>query len=110
MSIDLTPGKAAGLKAVADDRGVIAAMALDQRGLLKNMLARELGSTEVPEELMMEFKTLAAATLTKEASSILLDVEYGLPASKNINGKGLLLAYEKSRLQPAVSGETADAD
>ena len=34
--------------------------------------------------------------LTKHASAILLDPEYGLPASKHRNGKGLLLAYEKT--------------
>ena len=40
----LSAGKRAGLEAVSDSRGVIAALALDQRGLLKNMLAREMGS------------------------------------------------------------------
>jgi len=43
MPIKLTPGKIDGLTAVADERGVIAALALDQRGLLKNMIAMELG-------------------------------------------------------------------
>jgi tagatose 1,6-diphosphate aldolase len=96
LPIKLTPGKAAGLKAMADDRGIIAAAALDQRGLLKKMLARELGVSDPLEAMMVEFKRLVAGSLTKHASAILLDVEYGLPASKNINGKGLLLAYEKS--------------
>jgi tagatose 1,6-diphosphate aldolase len=31
----LTPGKLAGMKAVSNDRGVIAAAAMDQRGSLK---------------------------------------------------------------------------
>ncbi|MHB1023413.1 MAG: tagatose 1,6-diphosphate aldolase [Acidobacteriaceae bacterium] len=96
MSIKLTPGKIAGLKAMEDERGIIAAAAMDQRGLLKKMLAKELGANNPPEAMMVEFKRLVAASLTKHASAILLDVEYGLPASKNINGKGLLLAYEKS--------------
>lgn len=96
LRIKLTPGKIAGLKATADERGIIAAAALDQRGLLKKMLARELGVNDPPEAMMVEFKRLVAASLTKHASAILLDVEYGLPASTNINGKGLLLAYEKS--------------
>jgi len=99
MSIRLTEGKKAGLKAVCDEHGVIAALALDQRGLLKNMLAKELGK-EPPESMMTEFKGLVASILTRGASSILLDVEYGLSASKNINGKGLLLAYEKSGYSP----------
>ena len=96
MSINLTPGKIAGLKAMSDQRGVIAAAAMDQRGLLKKMLAKALGGAEPPLEMMQDFKRIVAGTLTKHASSILLDVEYGLPASTNINGKGLLLAYEKS--------------
>ncbi|HEV2484586.1 MAG TPA: tagatose 1,6-diphosphate aldolase [Terracidiphilus sp.] len=100
MPIKLTPGKIAGLKAVSDDRGVIAAVAMDQRGLLKNMLARELGVSEPPAKMMSEFKQLVARTLTKHASSILLDLEYGLEAVKHINGKGLLLAYEHAGYSP----------
>ena len=95
----LTPGKVVGLKAVSDGRGVIAALAMDQRGLLRNMLAKELGN-EPPAEMVSEFKTLVAQTLTKEASSILLDIEYGLEATKHINGKGLLLAYEHAGYSP----------
>lgn len=96
----LTPGKAAGLKAVSDERGVIAAAAMDQRGLLKNMLIRELGGKEPPDAMMTEFKEVVARTLTKHASSILLDPQYGLSATKNINGKGLLLAYEHAGYSP----------
>ena len=36
-----TPGKLAGMKAVADDRGVIAAAAMDQRGSLQKARQRE---------------------------------------------------------------------
>lgn len=96
MPMKLTAGKIAGLEAVSNERGVIAAVAMDQRGLLKKMLARELGVPDPPEAMMIEFKRLVAGSLTMEASAILLDVEYGLPGAKNINGKGLLLAYEKS--------------
>ena len=39
----LTPGKLAGMKAVSNDRGVIAAAAMDQRGSLKKALAKEKG-------------------------------------------------------------------
>jgi tagatose 1,6-diphosphate aldolase len=37
----LTPGKLAGLKKVSNDRGVIAAAAMDQRGSLQKSLARK---------------------------------------------------------------------
>lgn len=96
MSSKLTPGKVAGLKAVSDKRGVIAAAAMDQRGVLKNMLAKEMGGKEPPDSMMTEFKELVAEALTQHASSILLDVQYGLSAAKHIHGKGLLLAYEKA--------------
>jgi tagatose 1,6-diphosphate aldolase len=98
--MQMTPGKIAGLNAVSDQRGVIAAVAMDQRGLLRNMLARELGVSEPPAAMMEEFKALVARTLTREASSILLDLEYGLEATKDINHKGLLLAYEHAGYRP----------
>ncbi len=95
MSSKLTEGKIAGLKAVADKRGVISAAALDQRGLLAKLIAKELGS-EPSADMVTEFKELVTAAITRHASAILLDVEYGLPAMKHCNGKGVLLAYEKS--------------
>jgi tagatose 1,6-diphosphate aldolase len=100
VAINLTPGKIAGLEAVSDGRGVIAALAMDQRGLLKNLLAKELGVADPPAAMMTDFKKLVAQTLTREASSILLDLEYGLEATKEINGKGLLLAYEHAGYSP----------
>ncbi len=96
MSSKLTSGKTAGLKAVSDERGVIAAAAMDQRGLLKTMLAKEMGVEEPQESMVVQFKELVTEALTRHASSILLDVQYGLPATKRRNGKGLLLAYEKA--------------
>ncbi len=40
-TVKLTPGKLAGMKAVSDKRGVIAAAAMDQRGSLQKALAKE---------------------------------------------------------------------
>src|ERR1700733_6553922 len=101
MSMKLSAGKAAGLQAVSDARGVIAAAAMDQRGLLEHMLTKALGGGQKPPpEMMSEFKEIVARTLTKYASSILLDVQYGLKATKHIHGKGLLLAYEKAGYSP----------
>src|SRR5437667_12706468 len=91
----LTPGKLAGLKKVSNDRGVIAAAAMDQRGSLQKSLGKEKGS-EVSDAMMEEFKSLVAEVLTPHASAILLDPEWGLPASKRrAKNDGLLLAYEK---------------
>ena len=108
MSTSLTPGKLAGLKAVSDARGVIAAAAMDQRGSLKKSLAKEKGVADVPDSALVEFKELVTDVLTKHASAILLDPEFGLPAARRRNGKGLLLAYEKTGYDAALPGRLPD--
>src|ERR1700677_3500176 len=103
----LTPGKLAGLKAVSDSRGVIAAAAMDQRGSLQKSLAKERGSAASGHDLEV-FKELVTEVLTRHASAILLDPEFGLPASHKRNGKGLLLAYEKTGYDAATAGRLPD--
>src|SRR5215510_5011466 len=104
----ISPGKLAGMKAVADDRGVIAAAAMDQRGSLQKSLAKERGG-EVSDAMMQEFKTLVTEVLTQHASAILLDPEWGLPASKRrAKNAGLLLAYEKTGYDAATPGRLPD--
>jgi tagatose 1,6-diphosphate aldolase len=104
----LTPGKLAGMKAVSNDRGVIAAAAMDQRGSLKKALAKESGR-DVSDGMMEEFKTLVTEVLTQHASAILLDPEWGLPASKRrAKGAGLLMAYEKTGYDAATPGRLPD--
>jgi tagatose 1,6-diphosphate aldolase len=105
--IKLTPGKLAGLKSVSDHRGVIAAAAMDQRGSLQKSLAKERGAAADAHDLE-EFKTLVTSVLTKHATAILLDPEFGLPASKHRNGKGLLLAYEKTGYDATTPGRLPD--
>ena len=72
----LTPGKLAGMKAVSNENGVIAAAAIDQRGSLQKSLAKEKGSA-VSDFMMEEFKSLVSEVLTPHASAILLDPEWG---------------------------------
>ena len=104
----LTPGKLAGLKAVSNDRGVIAAAAMDQRGSLQKSLAKEKGSA-VGDAEMEEFKSLVTEVLTPHASAILLDPEWGLPASKRRSkNAGLLLAYEKTGYDKTGPGRLPD--
>jgi tagatose 1,6-diphosphate aldolase len=104
----ITPGKLAGLKTLSDARGVIAAAAMDQRGSLKKSLAKEKGVADVPDSALVEFKELVTDVLTKHASAILLDPEFGLPAARRRNGKGLLLAYEKTGYDAATPGRLPD--
>lgn len=103
----LTPGKLAGLKAVSDARGVIAAAAMDQRGSLQKSIAKERGGL-VNDGDLSEFKTLVAEVLTRHASAILLDPEFGLEAAKHRNNAGLLLAYEKTGYDAATPGRLPD--
>src|SRR2546430_16534237 len=104
----LTPGKLAGIKAVSNERGVIAAAAMDQRGSLQKSLAKEKGSA-VSDEMMEEFKILVSEVLTPHASAILLDPEWGLPASKRrAKSAGLLLAYEKTGYDKTGPGRLGD--
>jgi len=104
----MTPGKLAGMKAVSNDRGVIAAAAMDQRGSLQKSLAKEKGA-DVGGSEMEEFKTLVTEVLTRHASAILLDPEWGIPASKHrAKGSGLLLAYEKTGYDATTPGRLPD--
>jgi tagatose 1,6-diphosphate aldolase len=104
----LTPGKIAGLKAVSNAHGVIAAAAMDQRGSLKKSLEKVKGSA-IGDHEMEEFKSLVTEVLTQHASAILLDPEWGLPASKRrSNNAGLLLAYEKTGYDATTPGRLPD--
>ncbi|MBI2683621.1 MAG: tagatose 1,6-diphosphate aldolase [Acidobacteriales bacterium] len=106
--MSLTPGKLAGMKAVSDKRGVIAAAAMDQRGSLQKSLAKEKGA-EITDRDMEEFKEIVTAVLTKHASAILLDPEWGLSAAKKrAPGSGLLLAYEKTGYDKTGPGRLPD--
>jgi tagatose 1,6-diphosphate aldolase len=103
----LTTGKLAGMKAVSNDRCVIAAAAMDQRGSLKKALEKDNAS--VGDGEMEEFKSLVTEVLTKHASAILLDPEWGLPASKRrAKGSGLLMAYEKTGYDKTGAGRLPD--
>jgi tagatose 1,6-diphosphate aldolase len=108
MAIELTAGKLAGLKAVSNERNVIAAAAMDQRGSLQKSLAKAKGVSDVPDSMLEDFKSMVTDTLTQYASAILLDPEFGLPATKKRHGKGLLLAYEKTGYDATEEGRLPD--
>ena len=100
----LTPGKLAGIKNVSNDRGVIAAAAMDQRGSLKKALGQYAS-----DDGLEQFKINVAEVLTQHASAILLDPEWGLPAAKRrAKGSGLLLAYEKTGYDKTGPGRLGD--
>jgi tagatose 1,6-diphosphate aldolase len=107
----ITQGKLKGLEAVSDEKGVIRAAAMDQRGsLLKSIAkAKGLGSDQVNSGMLSEFKEAVTRILTAHASAILLDPEFGLQAVKVRDKKaGVLLAYEASGYDNTRPGRIPD--
>jgi tagatose 1,6-diphosphate aldolase len=99
--------KQKGLKAVANSRGVIAALAIDQRSAMRSLFARamDVEPATVPSDSLIRFKEAVSSVLTPHASAILLDPEYGLAAAgKRATTAGLLLAYEQTGYDKSVSG------
>jgi tagatose 1,6-diphosphate aldolase len=105
--LTLSPGKQKGLAAVADQRGTIAALAIDQRSAIRSLFSKASGQPpeSVPADLIIRFKEAVSRILTPYASAILLDPEFGLPAAaQRAKGAGLLLAYEKTGYDKSVRG------
>ena len=106
--VRMTRGKFEGIQAVADEHGIIAAAAMDQRGSLQKAISKAKGSSIGAPE-MAEFKALVTRVLTKHASAILMDPEYGLEAIKErAPGAGVLLAYEKTGYDADKPGRLPD--
>lgn len=92
------------LEKLTTKSGIISALAIDQRGALRRMLGADASKEELEE-----FKSLVSHELTSYASSILLDPEFGLPASKKRDKNcGLMLAYEKTGYDADTPGRFPD--
>lgn len=99
------------MDALANPAGVIAAAAMDQRGSLQKSLAAAKGvpQSEITDGMMQDFKIAVTRVLTPHASAILLDPEWGIPASKARSANaGLLLAYEASGYDTTQPGRLPD--
>lgn len=107
----LSPGKLERMKRLAGPNGVIAALAMDQRGSLVKMLAKAKGcdSQDITPRMMAEFKTAVCRILSPHSSAILLDPEFGLAAAQARSPQtGLLLAYEKTGYDNERPGRLPD--
>ncbi|WAE40179.1 tagatose-bisphosphate aldolase [Staphylococcus pasteuri] len=103
-----TQNKTTAISQLSNENGVISALAFDQRGALKRMMSK-FQTTEPTVEQIEKLKVLVAEELTQYASSILLDPEYGLPATEARNKNcGLLLAYEKTGYDVNAKGRLPD--
>lgn len=110
MKNRITRGKFEGINACADERGVIAALAVDHRGNLLEAIAKARGEDgQATAQDMLVFKETITRLLTPLTSAILLDAEYGLKAIASCaSGRGVLLAYEKSGYDFHVKGRLPD--
>jgi len=109
--MQLSDGKIKHLNALSNDKGVIAAAAMDQRGSLRKSIAGAKGvpQDQVTDAMMEEFKVAVSKALTPHASAILLDPEFGIPAAKaRARNAGLLLAYEESGYDNTKPGRLPD--
>lgn len=96
------------LKNTSNHEGIIGALAIDQRGALKKMIAKY--KDEATDKDIEDFKKIVSEELTPYASSILLDPEYGLPAANaRAESAGLLLAYEKTGYDATTPGRLPDS-
>lgn len=108
LHMTLTANKKAYMTQLSNDNQVISALAIDQRGALKKMIAK-FQDTPASDEQIEAFKVIVSSELTQYASSILLDPEYGLPAAAARDEQaGLLLAYEKTGYDAATPGRLPD--
>jgi tagatose 1,6-diphosphate aldolase len=108
--VKLGKGKFEGISACANQEGVIAAAAMDQRGSLQKAISAARGPDgKATGTDLAQFKTAVAKVLTKYASAVLLDPEYGFEAMKSrAPGSGVLLSYEKTGYDASVKGRMPD--
>ncbi|MDP4235931.1 MAG: tagatose 1,6-diphosphate aldolase, partial [Bacteroidota bacterium] len=107
-TIKISKGKFNGINSCANEKGVINAAAMDQRGSLKKSIGKAMGHDATNQDLT-NFKICVTEVLTPYASAILMDPEYGLPTLPHrAPGTGVLLAYEKTGYDAAHKGRLPD--
>ncbi|MBS4750357.1 tagatose-bisphosphate aldolase [Carnobacteriaceae bacterium zg-ZUI78] len=104
----LTKGKRECLNRLSNKKGILSALAVDQRGALRKMIERHQEEKASVEQIE-QFKILVSSQLTAYASSILLDAEYGIKAMRvRHSTAGALLAYEKTGYDANTIGRLPD--
>ncbi|WP_392563338.1 tagatose 1,6-diphosphate aldolase [Orbus wheelerorum] len=93
------------MEQLSNQDGIIAALAIDQRGSMVKMLENAVGKERYHIDMVYEFKELVSKELTKYVSAILLDEEYGFKGMKAKNANaGLILSYEKTGYDVNTAG------
>ncbi|TPW31887.1 tagatose 1,6-diphosphate aldolase [Pararhizobium mangrovi] len=108
-----TIGKNRGLARLADDHGYFTMVALDQRPPLIAAIAKARGiePEAVTFEDMLQAKRLLVETLAEDASSMLFDPNFAMPAAIDILPKktGLIVTLEEHRTQETAEGRKSRA-
>lgn len=101
----ISRGKFEKLQKLSNEKGIINALAIDQRGSMKKMIESAVGKENFSMNQIYEFKELVSSELTKHVSGILLDEEYGFEGIKaKSNHSGLILSYEKTGYDTSKPG------
>lgn len=105
----ISRGKFNRIQQLSNQDGVIAALAIDQRGSMVKMMEAAVGKDRYHVDMVYEFKELVSQELTKYVSAILLDEQYGYKgmAAKNENA-GLIMSYEKTGYDANTPGRLPD--
>ncbi|OCG05543.1 tagatose 1,6-diphosphate aldolase [Gilliamella apis] len=105
----ISRGKFNRMQQLSNQDGVIAALAIDQRGSMVKMMQNAVGQERYNIDMVYEFKELVSQELTKYVSAILLDEELGFKgmAAKNKNA-GLIMSYEKTGYDANTPGRLPD--
>lgn len=104
----ITRTKLKRLQACANERGIIAALAVDQRGALRKEFAKFRSEPASDTELAL-FKQKVSHILSGHASALLVDPEYGLSAMRaRATTAGALLSYEKTGYDATKQGRLPD--
>jgi len=102
--MQLTSGKQRGLEAISDERGIIFATAMDQRGSLGKMI-HSYNNKITYDTGLSEFKKGVSDILGNKSSAFLLDPEYGWDAADKLQDHvGLIMAYEKTGYDASEKG------
>jgi|SRR5699024_8582213 len=102
--MNLTKNKLNGLKQISNDNNIIFATAMDQRGSLGKMIS-SFNEDITYQDGLVTFKEGISKILGNNSSSLLLDPEYGWPATKKLNDDiGLIMAYEKTGYDATEKG------
>ncbi|GAA4223982.1 tagatose 1,6-diphosphate aldolase [Sagittula marina] len=103
-----TYGKQRGLTRLADENGLFTMVALDQRPPLFAAIAeaRNVSPEEVSFEEVKTAKRLLVQALGKEASSMLLDPNFAIPAAMDIlpSSTGMIVTLEEHRFVDTSTG------